>query len=71
MIALTANAPVYPVILRSSQSWRLNSWDRFLIPKPFSKITVEFKDALRPSQFSNSENRVELFAQTLQKSLLA
>jgi hypothetical protein len=71
MIALTTNAPVYPVILRSNQSWRLNSWDRFLIPKPFSKITVEFREALRPSQFSNIENRVDLFAQTLQKSLLA
>lgn len=71
MIALTANAPVYPVILRTNQSWRLNSWDRFLIPKPFGKITVEFRDALRPSQFSKGENRVDLFAQTLQKSLLA
>lgn len=32
--------PVYPVSINYSSFWELKSWDRFQIPKPFSKVTL-------------------------------
>ena len=39
-LAQSSGVPIIPVRFEHSSSWRLNSWDRFYIPKPFSKITV-------------------------------
>ncbi len=70
MIALLSNAPVVPVIARPRRAWRLNSWDRFVIPKPFTHISVDFKDPLRPARAGEGDNRVELFMQQLQAALV-
>ncbi len=32
--------PVVPITIIAEKAWRLKSWDRFMIPKPFSTITV-------------------------------
>ncbi len=32
--------PVMPVQVTYSRKWQLKSWDRFQIPKPFSRVTV-------------------------------
>ncbi|MEA2705915.1 MAG: hypothetical protein QOH22_703 [Gemmatimonadaceae bacterium] len=33
---------ILPVAASASSSWRLKSWDRFMIPKPFARITVAY-----------------------------
>ena len=40
IVALSQKEDVYivPFYYKSSNFWQLNSWDRFLIPKPFSKL---------------------------------
>ncbi|MDA7538616.1 hypothetical protein N8533_02955, partial [Akkermansiaceae bacterium] len=30
--------------------WRLKTWDRFIIPKPFSKMTLIFREPLEISR---------------------
>ena len=35
-------APVVPVHIRFHSAWRLPTWDRFVIPKPFSRVEVTF-----------------------------
>lgn len=39
-LAASVNAPVGAVYLHPDRAWALRSWDRFLIPKPFSRVTV-------------------------------
>jgi lysophospholipid acyltransferase (LPLAT)-like uncharacterized protein len=39
-LAQLVNAPVRTCYLHPHRAWRLRSWDRFLIPKPFSKVTI-------------------------------
>lgn len=41
-LAQKTNVPVMPVNFEYSSCWRLKSWDRFIIPKPFSKVRVIF-----------------------------
>jgi len=39
-LARKSGAPVLPMNLEYSRCWRLGSWDRFIIPQPFSKVRV-------------------------------
>jgi len=39
-LAQFVNAPVGAVYVHPHRAWMLRSWDRFLIPKPFSRVTV-------------------------------
>src|SRR5205814_4800602 len=39
-LAQKTGAPVVPVNMEFSSCWRVKSWDRFIIPKPFSKVRV-------------------------------
>lgn len=33
---------ILPVGMSASSSWRLRSWDRFMIPKPFARVTIAY-----------------------------
>ena len=39
-LAQKTGAPVLPINMEYSSCWRAKSWDRFIIPKPFSKVRV-------------------------------
>ena len=45
-------AVIVPVHARADRAWRLNSWDRFLIPKPGARVTVSYG---RPFEVSPGE----------------
>lgn len=38
--AQRTGVPIVPIRASASRAWRLRSWDRFLIPKPFARVTV-------------------------------
>lgn len=40
MIAQLTQAPMLPMACAASSAWHLNSWDRFMIPKPFSRVVL-------------------------------
>ena len=42
--AQRAGAPVVAVGVSAPRAWRLGSWDRFMIPKPFARVTVAYED---------------------------
>jgi lysophospholipid acyltransferase (LPLAT)-like uncharacterized protein len=37
-IALKSKLPIFVMNYRAEKYWQLNSWDRFVIPKPFTKV---------------------------------
>jgi lysophospholipid acyltransferase (LPLAT)-like uncharacterized protein len=39
-LAQKSGTAVLPMNLEYSRSWRLGSWDRFIVPRPFSKVRV-------------------------------
>src|SRR5207302_4298229 len=47
VISQRTSAPMVPVGASASRSWRLKSWDRFMIPKPFARVTVAYGDPIR------------------------
>ena len=40
--AQRVGAPIVGIGVSASRAWRLKSWDRFLIPKPFSRVNVVY-----------------------------
>lgn len=40
MLAQTTGAPIVPLACASRKAWYFNSWDRFMLPKPFSHIVI-------------------------------
>jgi lysophospholipid acyltransferase (LPLAT)-like uncharacterized protein len=41
-LAAHAGLPIVPIAYAAENAWRLKSWDRFILPKPFSRITVRY-----------------------------
>ena len=45
--AYRCEAPIVAIAAHADRAWRLESWDRFLIPKPFARVTIAYGDAAR------------------------
>jgi lysophospholipid acyltransferase (LPLAT)-like uncharacterized protein len=41
-MAQLSGVPIMPFAISVTRAWTLNSWDRFLIPKPFSRVLVRW-----------------------------
>lgn len=55
-LAQLSGAPVFPVYASVDRAWVLGSWDRFLIPKPFSTVTVRWDGPIAvPASLSSGE----------------
>ena len=56
-MAQVSGAVILPVIVSATKAWTLHSWDRFLIPKPFSEVTIEWGQPLFvPRELDPSES---------------
>lgn len=45
-LAESSGAPVVPIHAHFSSAWRLKTWDKLVIPKPFSRVTIVFDEML-------------------------
>ncbi len=54
-IAQSTGAEIIPIHIRYSSAWRLKTWDRFVIPKPFSRVSVIFDQPHRISPDGGDE----------------
>jgi lysophospholipid acyltransferase (LPLAT)-like uncharacterized protein len=59
-MAQVSGAVILPVIASAKKAWRLPSWDRFLIPKPFSEVTIEWGRPFVVPRNADSESYEEL-----------
>ena len=60
--------PILPVSLGLTKYWELPSWDRFRIPKPFSKAVLIYGEPITiPPKLEKSE--VEEYRELLEKTL--
>jgi lysophospholipid acyltransferase (LPLAT)-like uncharacterized protein len=46
VISHRTGAPMVPTAASASRAWRLRSWDRFLVPKPFARIVVAYGEPI-------------------------
>lgn len=64
-MAVVSGAAIVPVYTIPTRHWHVNSWDRFIIPKPFSRVTIKFgplrhpENTFDPAAFEQSRKRLE------------
>lgn len=46
---------ILPVAAAADRAWRLRSWDRFVIPKPFARVTIAYATPTKVSATSSRE----------------
>lgn len=58
------SAPVLLVGAEFTSAWRLRSWDRFYVPKPFSRVRMRC-EVIMPEQLADRDAGAELLRQRL------
>lgn len=65
VLARMAAAPIVPMAFAASSVWRLDSWDRLEIPKPFSRVTLAVGEPLTVGEGEPVEDATARLAQAL------
>jgi lysophospholipid acyltransferase (LPLAT)-like uncharacterized protein len=65
-LAVMSGAPVIVLSVHPQQAWRLKSWDKFMIPKPFSKVTVHVSEPVQAGTIPPVDDRVEEVRKVIQ-----
>lgn len=60
LVSQRSGRPIVPFGAHASRAWHLRSWDRFTIPKPFSRVTIAYGNFIGPPE----GNPRDLTAQT-------
>jgi len=68
MLSQMSGAPILPISWVASRYWQLASWDRFIIPKPFSRIVIAVGEP-RHIERQLGMSELEPLQQTLEQTL--
>lgn len=44
IVAQRTGTPIVAATVSASSAWRLNSWDGFMIPRPFARVSIAYSD---------------------------
>ncbi|MDD5414570.1 MAG: DUF374 domain-containing protein [Smithellaceae bacterium] len=64
-LAQNANAVICPGIVSYGNAWIFNSWDHFMVPKPFSRVLFRFgaiftvPETINDDQFESLRKKIE------------
>lgn len=64
LAAQLTGAPIVPVAAGASAAWHFDSWDRFMVPRPLARITLEYGEPVRVPRELEEAGR-ERFAREL------
>lgn len=68
-IAQATSTDIIPIHIRYGAAWRMKTWDRFVIPLPFSRVTIIFDTPIRIEK-GISEEAFEAARRSLQETLV-
>lgn len=69
-LARTTGVPIVAVTIACSRAWRLRSWDRMTIPKPFARVVVHYGQPVQVAA-DTDDGELEGIAQTLREQMIA
>ncbi len=69
LIAKKTNTPIIAMNVKASKSWRLKSWDRFMIPKPFSTLDFYYSDPFFIDGLSMDEAKKKIKEELMKNAL--
>lgn len=63
LMAQMARLPIYPMSFAAERCWRLRSWDRFIVPMPFSRLAIVAGEPIRVPREADEQERETLRAE--------
>jgi len=63
LLARNTQLPIVPFYIAVKEAWVLNSWDRFVIPKPFSRAVLRISKVIRVPEETDSRAAEALHAE--------
>jgi lysophospholipid acyltransferase (LPLAT)-like uncharacterized protein len=54
-LAQKSGAPIVPIHMEYSSCWRIKSWDRFMVPRPFATLRAIFGQPISIAPLANAE----------------
>ncbi|MGR3176984.1 MAG: lysophospholipid acyltransferase family protein [Candidatus Anammoxibacter sp.] len=67
-LAKKTGFPIIPIAVKVSKYWKLPSWDRFIVPKPFAKVTLSLGRPIHVSRKINDE-QVKQYCRVIEEEL--
>ena len=73
LVARLGHAPIVPIFCASSRAWTMNTWDNFMIPKPFARVVIAVGEPIEVPRSlpTNQLERVRDVVQAAMDSLRA
>jgi lysophospholipid acyltransferase (LPLAT)-like uncharacterized protein len=68
LMAQQSGAPILPTVALAQDYWEFNSWDRFKLPKPFTKIFLAYGPPIAVAADSGPEE-IELACRKVEQAL--
>jgi len=68
-LANAAGAAIVPFYTSADRAWYFGSWDRFMLPKPFARVTIRFGDII-PWKAMENEDEFERQTKNLETTML-
>jgi lysophospholipid acyltransferase (LPLAT)-like uncharacterized protein len=59
-MANLSGAAIFPITVSADRAWIAGSWDRFLVPKPFSRVTIRWEEPFLVPADAGPETMKEL-----------
>lgn len=68
ILAARTQTPIIPHAVAATPAWRLRSWDRFMVPKPFAKVVHLYGPPIAPPA-NDSHDAVETTRAEIEQAL--
>lgn len=68
IMARDAGVPLVPVLWGADRCWTFNSWDRYLVPKPFARVAILYEEPILVPPDAEGE-RLEAFRRLFEDRL--
>lgn len=60
LLAQKTHVPIVAMNVQASRAWRMQSWDKFVIPKPFSRLDFYYSDPFYVTNDSVQEAKLKI-----------
>jgi len=71
-MAQATGAVIVPIFVKAEKAWYFQSWDKFMLPKPFSRVIINFGERIHlpPLQSASDFEDQRLMLQTIMQPYL-
>jgi len=68
LLAMYSGSPILPISVAADRCWRLRTWDKTLLPKPFARVTISFGPMIRVERGASAD-KIEQYRVQLERTL--